>query len=111
MTQMTFSFEEIEALAQERFTHPHLFVRRKMEAVLLKTANLPHQTICRLCGICGNTLRSYWLNTKKGVWRSSQKCIFTVRQVSWRNTGSWSSRNWRCTRWRRSSKPGTGSWS
>jgi transposase len=59
MTQMTFSFEEIEALAQERFTHPHLFVRRKMEAVLLKTANLPHQTICRLCGICGNTLRSY----------------------------------------------------
>jgi len=59
MIQMTFSFEEIEALAQERFTHPHPFVRRKMEAVLLKTQNLPHQMICRLCGICGHTLRSY----------------------------------------------------
>src|SRR6266545_3408363 len=59
MIQMTFSFEEIKALAQERFTHPHPFVRRKMEAVLLKTQNLPHQMICRLCGICGNTLRSY----------------------------------------------------
>ena len=59
MIQMTFSFEEIEALARERFLHPHPFVRRKMEAVLLKTQHLPHQMICRLCGICGNTLRSY----------------------------------------------------
>ena len=59
MTQMIFSFEEVEALAQGRFTHPHLFVRCKMEAVLLKAANLPHQMICQLCGICGNTLRSY----------------------------------------------------
>ena len=59
MIQMTFSFEEIEALVHERFAHPPPFVRRKMEAVLLKTQNLPHQMICRLCGICGNTLRSY----------------------------------------------------
>ena len=56
---MTFSFQEIEALAQGRFTHPHPFVRCKMEAVLLKTANLRHELICQLCGICGNTLRSY----------------------------------------------------
>ncbi|MEK7441329.1 MAG: IS630 family transposase [Chloroflexota bacterium] len=59
MIQMTFSFEEIEALVQERFTHPHPFVRRKMEAVLLKSQNLPHKMICQLCGICGNTLRNY----------------------------------------------------
>lgn len=66
MIQMTFSFEEIEALAQERFTHPHPFVRRKMEAVLLKTANLPHELICQLCGICGNTLRSYLEEFQEG---------------------------------------------
>lgn len=66
MIQLTFSFEEINALAQERFTHPHPFVRRKMEAVLLKTQNLPHQTICRLCQICGNTLRSYLEEYQQG---------------------------------------------
>ena len=66
MIQMTFSFQEIEALAQGRFTHPHPFVRCKMEAVLLKAAHLPHQTICQLCGICGNTLRSYLAEYQTG---------------------------------------------
>lgn len=66
MIQMTFSFEVIEALTQERFHHPHPFVRRKMEAVLLKAANLSHQQICQLCGICGNTLRSYLAEYQEG---------------------------------------------
>jgi len=64
--QMTFSFEQIEALTQERFTHRHRFVRRKMEAVLLKTQNLPHQMICRLCGICANTLPNYLAEYQEG---------------------------------------------
>ena len=59
MIQMTFSFEEIEALERERFTHVHPFVRRKMEALFLKSQQLPPQLICQLCRICGNTLRSY----------------------------------------------------
>lgn len=66
MTQMTFGFEEIEALAHGRFNHPHPFVRRKMEAVFLKTQNLSHQMICQLCRICGNTLRSYLEEYKAG---------------------------------------------
>ena len=66
MIQMTFSFEEIAVLAHERFTHPHPFVRRKLEAVLLKAANLPHQKICQLCGIGGNTLRSYLAEYQAG---------------------------------------------
>jgi transposase len=57
--QMQFSLEEIERLERERFDHPHAFVRRKMEALYLKSQNLPHQMICELCRICGNTLRSY----------------------------------------------------
>jgi len=64
--QITFGFQEIEVLARERFTHPHPFVRRKLEAVLLKTQNLPHQMICRLCGICGNTLRNYLNEYQEG---------------------------------------------
>lgn len=59
MIQMRFSFEHIEALERERFTHPHPFVRRKMEALFLKSQQLPTHMICQLCRICGNTLRSY----------------------------------------------------
>src|SRR5258708_19468951 len=73
---MTFSFEEIEALTQGRFTHPHPFVRCKMEAVLLKTANLPHQMICQLCGICGNTLRSYLAEYQEGGLEKLQELPF-----------------------------------
>lgn len=56
MIQMSFSFEHIEALERERFTHPHPFVRRKMEALFLKSQQLPPHLICQLCRIGGNTL-------------------------------------------------------
>ena len=66
MIQMQFSFEEVETLERERFTDPHPFVRRKMEALYLKSQNLPHQMICQLCRICGNTLRSYLSEYQEG---------------------------------------------
>jgi len=66
MMQMSFRFEEIDALEQERFIHPHPFVRRKLEALFLKSQQLPHPLICRLSGICGNTLRSYLREYQEG---------------------------------------------
>ena len=66
MMQMSFRFEEIEVLEQERFTHPHPHIRRKMEALFLKSQQLPHCLICRLSGICGNTLRSYLQEYQEG---------------------------------------------
>ena len=66
MIQMQFSFEQIESLERERFDHPHPFVRRKMEALYLKSQNLPHQLICERCRICGNTLRSYLNEYQEG---------------------------------------------
>ena len=59
MIQLEFTFEAIDALEEARFTHPHPFVRRKMEAAFLKSQDLHHQTICKLCRISPNTLRSY----------------------------------------------------
>jgi transposase len=64
--QLRFSFEEIEALERERFSHPHPFVRRKMEVVYLKSQHLSHQMICELCRICGNTLRGYLSEYEEG---------------------------------------------
>jgi len=59
MLKIEFTTAEIESLRYERFHHPHPRVQRKMEAVLLKSQQLPHHQICRFCDITGNTLRSY----------------------------------------------------
>lgn len=66
MLKIEFSTEEIEALHYERFHHPHPRVQMKMEAVYLKSQKLPHQEICRLTGLTGNTLRSHLRDYKEG---------------------------------------------
>ncbi len=59
MIRITFTESDMEQLRYERFHHPHLRVQRKAEAVLLKSTGMKHKDICRITGICGNTLRSY----------------------------------------------------
>ena len=57
--KLTFAKEEAQALAHERFHHPHPRVRRKMEALWLKSQGLAHKEIARLVRVSGKTLRSY----------------------------------------------------
>lgn len=59
MLQLSFTAEQVEQLAYERFHHPHPRVQKKMEAVLLKAKGFKHKEICNVLSICGNTLRSY----------------------------------------------------
>jgi len=59
MIKIEFSKEAIEALDYERFHHSHPRVRRKMEAVYLKSQGVAHQEIARLTRISENTLRRY----------------------------------------------------
>jgi len=59
MLRLTFTQAEAEALENERFQHPHPHVRRKMEALWLKSQGLAHQDIARLAGVSGKTLRTY----------------------------------------------------
>jgi len=60
MLKLDFTTEQIHALKFERFHHPHSRVQRKMEALFLKSQNLPHSLICQLVGISANTLRNYF---------------------------------------------------
>ena len=55
MINLEFSEQEKQALYYERFHHPHPRVQLKVEAVWLKSQDLPHQQICQLAGISGNT--------------------------------------------------------
>jgi len=59
MLRLTFTQAEKEALRHERFHHPHPHVRRKMEALWLKSQGLAHQDIAGLAGGSGKTLRTY----------------------------------------------------
>ena len=66
MIQLSFTEEQVEELAYERFHHPHPRVQKKMEAVLLKAKGFKHKQICDVLGICANTLRSYFREFEEG---------------------------------------------
>lgn len=66
MLRLAFTSEEIEALHQQRFHHPHPRIRLKMEALYLKSQGFSHQDIARLCRISDSTLRRYLQDYAKG---------------------------------------------
>lgn len=76
MMQLQFRFEDREALARERFCHPHPQVQRKMEALWLKSLDLPHGLICQICRITGNTLRGYFGQYERGGIQGLQELRF-----------------------------------
>jgi transposase len=66
MLALSFTADEIETLHFERFHHPHPRVQQRMEALWLKSQDLPHKEIARLAGISENTLRSYFRAWQQG---------------------------------------------
>ena len=66
MLQMHFTEEEKNALHHERFHNPHPRVQQKMEALLLKSHDLPHAKIANILKIDEGTLRSYLQDYQQG---------------------------------------------
>jgi transposase len=66
MLRLDFTTEQIEALKYQKFHHPHSRVRRKMEALLLKSKGLPHSVITALVGVSNNTLLRYFRQFEQG---------------------------------------------
>lgn len=66
MIRIEFSEEAKRALDYERYHHPHPHVQRKMEALWLKSQQLPHKDICRLARISKHTLCTYLQAYKEG---------------------------------------------
>jgi transposase len=60
MLRIEFSQQDIEQLRYERYHHPHPRVQMKMEALLLKSQQLPHHLIATCVGVTENTLRAYF---------------------------------------------------
>ena len=66
MIRIEFSEEEQEALRYERYHNPSARVQQKMEALFLKSKELPHNEICRICEISKTTLITYLREYKQG---------------------------------------------
>jgi transposase len=60
MRRIEFTEEDIEQLAYESIYHEHPIVRRRMQALHLKSQELPHGQIADILGISGTTLRTYF---------------------------------------------------
>ena len=58
-THIEFTPEIIDTLNHERYHHPVPLVQRRMEALWLKSHNLPHGWIAKLVGVSENTIREY----------------------------------------------------
>lgn len=59
MISVTIPQDDVSKLEGLRRTHPSLVVRRRAEALYLKTKGLKHQDIVRVCGITRMTLTTY----------------------------------------------------
>lgn len=60
MRQIEFTEEELQQLANGSVHHGHVIVRRRMQALLLKSQRLPHQEIAKAMGISPTTMRHYF---------------------------------------------------
>src|SRR5438067_12438349 len=59
MRQFSFTAEDLQAIAHDRYHHPHPHVQRKMEVLWLKSHDLPHEQIAALAGVSLRTVGRY----------------------------------------------------
>ena len=59
MLNLTFTPEDIQALREQRFAHPHPMVQLKMETLYLRSQGLKHEEILRICHISKATYYRY----------------------------------------------------
>ncbi len=66
MINIVFTEKEIDTLYNERFSHPHPRVQKKMEALYLKSIGFPHNEICYILRITRTTLGKYLKDYHEG---------------------------------------------
>jgi transposase len=59
MSRITFTEDDLSAIAFERYYHPEPFVQRKCEVLWLKSQGLAHHDIARLAGVSRASVQRY----------------------------------------------------
>ena len=81
MREFSFSEEDLKVIARDRYEHPHPRVRRKMEALRLKSNGLPHSQIAKLVRVSPRTAQRYLSEYLQGG-------LARVRHCKWRGPKS-----------------------
>jgi transposase len=74
MRQFSFTAEDLQAIAHDRYHHPHPHVQRKMEVLWLKSHDLPHHQIATLAGISVRTVQRYLDDYREGGLPQVRRC-------------------------------------
>ena len=57
---------DIPLLKYWRYNHPHPRVMQKMEVLYLRGLGYSNEDICKIVGVCGNTMREYFKQYNEG---------------------------------------------
>jgi transposase len=74
MRSITFSAEEVEAIAHDRYHHPDPRVQRKMEVLWLKHKGLTHDDIADLAGVSRSSVQRYLDEYLQGGLGQVRRC-------------------------------------
>ena len=74
MRPVTFTAEELSAIAQERYDHPDPHVQRKMEVLWLKHHGETHQRIAALAGVSRSSVQRYLSEFLRGGLEEVRRC-------------------------------------
>jgi transposase len=77
MSRLTFTADDLAAIAFERYHHPEPFVQRKMEVLWLKSQGLAHHEIARLAGVGRASVQRYLAQFRQGG-------LDAIRHYPWR---------------------------
>jgi transposase len=74
MREFSFSDEDLQAIATDRYRHPHPHVQRKMQVLWLKSRRLPHRQIAALAGVSLRTVQRYLDDYLEGGLQQVRRC-------------------------------------
>jgi transposase len=74
MRQFSFTAADLQAIAHDRYHHPHPHVQRKMEVLWLKSHDLPHEQIATLAGVSVRTVARYLNDYLEGGLAQLRRC-------------------------------------
>ena len=66
MSRITFTADDLSAIAFERYHHPEPFVQRKLEVLWLKAQGVGHHDIARLAGVSRASVQRYLREYRTG---------------------------------------------
>jgi transposase len=66
MLNIAIKSSDIPLMRQQRYTHPHPRVQKKMEALYLKGIGVSNRQICKILNVTNNTLLKYFRQYMEG---------------------------------------------